>query len=235
MFSPTVKEDEKITASFWNGKKVKVPLGTALWISPAQWERIVEMIHTPISSRKKFDGQRHKASYYVCPWGRMPAYMHECTLGELPRHQWPHCSLLCPPHSHFYHPCSWFTRTRDVCCCPKACSLWHQPFLSDVPQGDLKEQEFNDKPRRQLLALEDAPKEESAAATMSTSSSCSVDSQSGEETCLTKSITVDQGVNTDSSLFDKPTVKVTRRPDWKYWKRSHPTSLYKTQGIQQFP
>ncbi|XP_054828020.1 uncharacterized protein C11orf16 homolog isoform X3 [Eublepharis macularius] len=47
------KEDEEITVSFWNGKKVRVPLGVALWIPPTQWKRIVEMIHMPLSSRKK--------------------------------------------------------------------------------------------------------------------------------------------------------------------------------------
>ncbi|KAM8807874.1 uncharacterized protein C11orf16 homolog [Eudromia elegans] len=46
-------EDEEITVQFWNGKRVKLPRGVALWIPPGRWERIVEMIHTPFTSRWK--------------------------------------------------------------------------------------------------------------------------------------------------------------------------------------
>ncbi|XP_015270087.1 PREDICTED: uncharacterized protein C11orf16 homolog [Gekko japonicus] len=118
------KENEEITVSFWNGKKVSVPLGVALWIPPTQWERVVEMIHMPLTSRKSSEGQRHQASCRICSYS---------------------------PSSEEQHPA--------------------------------------------------------------------------------KTPMVDHAVNTDSTLFDKPRLKENRRPDWKYWKRSHPSSFYNSQGI----
>ncbi|KAF2977096.1 hypothetical protein EK904_007881 [Melospiza melodia maxima] len=46
-------EDEEITVQFWNDKQVKVPRGVALWIPPSLWERIVEMMNMPFTSRDK--------------------------------------------------------------------------------------------------------------------------------------------------------------------------------------
>ncbi|XP_053140432.1 uncharacterized protein C11orf16 homolog [Hemicordylus capensis] len=221
------KEDEEITVSFWNGTKAKVPVGIALWIPPAQWKRIVDMIHRPLTSRNMLGGQLQQANYYICSCRSLPAPMPACTLGGL---QWSRCSFICPGHSSFHHTCPLLASTLCGCCCPKPSGWWQEPSLPILHQGDSRKPST-----QQLLALEGAPKEEAvAAAVMSSSSSCSSDSQSNEETCPAKISMVDHAVNTDSSLFDKPKLQETRRPDWKYWKRSHPKSHLKSQGTQHF-
>ncbi|RMC12229.1 hypothetical protein DUI87_09740 [Hirundo rustica rustica] len=48
-------EDEEIMGRFWNDKQVKLPCGVALWIPPSLWERIVETIHMPFTSRDKVE------------------------------------------------------------------------------------------------------------------------------------------------------------------------------------
>ncbi|XP_077676080.1 uncharacterized protein C11orf16 homolog [Eretmochelys imbricata] len=66
---------------------------------------------------------------------------------------------------------------------------------------------------------------------ISSSSSSPSDLESEEEMCLTKSTMVDSAINTDSSLFEKPKLKDAARPEWKYWKRSHPKSHPRNPGI----
>ncbi|XP_062974487.1 uncharacterized protein C11orf16 homolog [Elgaria multicarinata webbii] len=228
------KEDEVITVSFWNGKKAKVSLGVALWISPRQWERIIEMIHVPYTSRKTFEGQVHRANYYTCSCGPVTGSTYTCALGDLWRFQQPYCSFIYPRYSCFHHTCSLFGQTGYTsCCCPKCSGCWWQPSLAEIPQGNVNE-EFSSKPTTQLLAVEGPPKEQAADDALSSSSSFSSDSQSGKQTCLTKSTMVDHAVNTDSSLFDQPKLQEMRRPDWKYWKRSHPSSHCNSQGANIF-
>ncbi|XP_054828019.1 uncharacterized protein C11orf16 homolog isoform X2 [Eublepharis macularius] len=225
------KEDEEITVSFWNGKKVRVPLGVALWIPPTQWKRIVEMIHMPLSSRKKFEGQHHQANCHICSFRPVPASLHACTLEGLLKWQWPYYPCTSPSHSCFHHMCSLLPHRHYVCCCyyfkPRGWS--DQPSSAEFSVGDIKEDSFSSKLFPQQLALEGPAKDQSAVAT-SGSSSCSSDSQSGETQHVTKTTMVDHAVNTDSTLFDKPKPKESRRPDWKYWKRSHPNSFYNSQG-----
>ncbi|CAM2115491.1 unnamed protein product [Caretta caretta] len=132
-------EDEEIMVYFWNDKKVKVPLGVALWIPPDMWERIVEMIHMPFSSRLKFMNPHNTTSSYTSTCRFLRAPIHSC-------------------------------------------------------------------------ALDDGLKSE-------------------EEMCLTKSTMVDSAIYTDSSLSEKPKLKDAARPEWKYWKRSHPKSHPRNPGI----
>ncbi|KAH0620904.1 hypothetical protein JD844_021794 [Phrynosoma platyrhinos] len=222
------REDKEITVSFWNGKKAKIPLGVALWIPPRQWERIVEMIHMPHTSRKLLEGQTHRANCYICSHFMLPS-TYTCTSGDPRRLQWPYCSFICPYSRSFHHTCSPLGYTQCASCCsPKYSGYWWQP-----PMAEIAKEELCRPSTTQLLAVEGPPKAESPVA-LSDSSSSSSDSQTDRKSGLTKSTMVDQSVNTDSSLFDKPKLQEVKRPDWKYWKRSHPSSPYKSKGTSAF-
>lgn len=201
-----------------------------MWISPLQWERIVEMIHLPYTSRKNLEGQFKRATD-ICAHPRLPP-THRCALGDFQRFQWPYCPFVCPCFSGFHPTCSLLGRSQHASrCCPKCSGCWCQPSLAELAQRYAKE-ELGCKPN--TLAVEGAPHAESATA-LSGSSSSSRDSPSDKETCIVESKMVDQAVNTDYSLFDKPKLQEMKRPDWKYWKRSHPSSPCKSQGTQHFP
>ncbi|KAJ6665144.1 hypothetical protein lerEdw1_005375 [Lerista edwardsae] len=226
-----IKEEEEITVSFWNGKKAKIPLGVALWIPPWRWQSIVDMIHMPLTTRKKFEGQLHRASYHICPCGPLAAPIYRYTLGGLHR---PHCSFACTGPRVFPHMCSLFAPPHiSSCCCLKPIDWRQQPSLLELPQGGIKDEEVCSKANTEFLALEGPPIESAAA--MPSSPSYSSEPQNGGETCLTKSAMVDHAVNTDPSLFAKPKQQEVKRPDWKYWKRSHPSSSYTRQGVKHFP
>ncbi|KAH1170693.1 hypothetical protein KIL84_006311 [Mauremys mutica] len=75
-------EDEEIMVCFWNDKKVKVPLGVALWIPPDTWERIVEMIHMPFTSRLKLTNPPTTTSSYTSTCRLLRAPIHSCALDD---------------------------------------------------------------------------------------------------------------------------------------------------------
>lgn len=227
-----VKEEEKIMVSFWNGKKAKIPLGVALWIPPMQWRKIVDMIHMPLTSRKQFEGRLHRPNYYICPCGPLAAPIYTCTnLGGL---HMPRSFFAYTGPRVFHHTCSLFAQPQYCCCCCcfKPSEWCQQPFLGELPLEGVKDEMVTSKANTQFLALE-GPPGESAPAPCS-SPSCSPESPNSGETCLTKTAMVNHAVNTDVSLFDKPKQQEVKRPEWKYWKRSHPRSSYKCQGIN-FP
>uniref|UniRef100_A0A674I319 Chromosome 11 open reading frame 16 n=1 Tax=Terrapene triunguis TaxID=2587831 RepID=A0A674I319_9SAUR len=229
-------EDEEIMVYFWNDKKVKVPLGVALWIPPDTWERIVEMIHMPFTSRLKFMNSPTTTSSYTSTCRCLRAPIHSCALDDgLSKYRWPWpCPLICPPfHGHCHSICCSPVHVGCMCCShPKFNAWWPLLSTSLLPQRSTKQQESNNKPTAQLLELESPKENEPAAATASaSSSSSSSDLESEEETCLTKSTVVDSAVNTDSSLFKKPKLKDAARPEWKYWKRSHAKSHPRNPGI----
>ncbi|XP_015683673.1 uncharacterized protein C11orf16 homolog [Protobothrops mucrosquamatus] len=225
------KEDEEITVSFWNGKKAKVPLGLALWISPAQWKRIVERIHLPYTSRKQLEGQVHRPGYYNCSHETIPT-IPTCTLGDFQRCWCRRCCFIHPCFSGFHHTCSLLGHRQCVSycghCCSKYSGCWTRPSLAELTSGYLRKK-FTSKPTTPFLAIEASPEVEHAAM-LSSSSSSSSESHCEREKSSTKSTMIDQAVNTDSSLFKNPTLQETRRPEWKYWKRSQPTFVYKSQG-----
>ncbi|XP_074855124.1 uncharacterized protein C11orf16 homolog [Carettochelys insculpta] len=222
---------------FWNGKRVKVPLGVALWIPPNTWERIVEMIHMPFTSRLKTGSSPSTSSSYTCHCRPLTAPNLSCALDGLNKYgcTWP-CPLTCP---HFYDLCHCVC-CSPVCvgciCCfhPKFNGWWPLLSTSWLPQGGTQQQESYNKPTAQLLELE-SPKEKEpvapAAATSSSSSSSSSSLESEEETCLSKSTVVDSAVNTNYSFFKKPILKDAARPEWKYWKRSHAKPHPRNPGI----
>lgn len=184
----------------------------------------------PLTTRKKFEGQLHRASYHICPCGLLAAPIYTCILSGLHR---PHCSFVCTAPRVLPHMCSLHAHPHfSSCCCLKPIDWMQQPSLLELLQGRSNDEEVGSKVNTEFLALEGPPLESTAA--MPSSPSCSSEPPNGEETCLTKRAMVDHAVNTDASLFTKPKQQEVKRPDWKYWKRSHPSSSY-TQGVQHFP
>ncbi|XP_013910697.1 PREDICTED: uncharacterized protein C11orf16 homolog [Thamnophis sirtalis] len=222
------KEDEQITVSFWNGKKAKVPLGLALWISPVRWETIVERIHLPYTSRKQFEGPLHRPGCYNCSHGIIPA----CVLCDFQRCWCTCCCFTRPCCGDFHHTCLLPRHRQCVSCCchcySKYSGWWTWPSLAELTSGDFKK-EFTSKPTTPFLAIEASPEAEHDAVLPSSSSSSS-ESQCERDKSSTENTMVDRAVNTDSSLFENLTLQETRRPEWKYWKRSQPTFVYKSQG-----
>lgn len=181
----------------------------------------------PLTSRKSSEG-RHQASFHICSCRPISASEHACTLGGLLKWQWSHCPRTYLSHRCFHHMCSPLAHRQCICCCFKPSSWLGQPSLAEFFQEDI-EDDLSKKLFPQQLALEGPSKDQPAVAA-SSSSSCSSESPSGDEQHLTEITRVDQAVNTDFTLFDKPRLKESRRPDWKYWKRSHPSSFYNSQG-----
>uniref|UniRef100_A0A8C8VR04 Chromosome 11 open reading frame 16 n=1 Tax=Pelusios castaneus TaxID=367368 RepID=A0A8C8VR04_9SAUR len=221
-------EDEEIMVYFWNGKKVKVPRGVALWIPANTWERIIEMIHMPFTSRLKLMEPSHSTSSYIFTCRPLMAPIHSCALGGPGTYRW-----LCPlVHPSFHDHCLYCSPVHMgcLCCsCPKFSAWWPLPATSLLPQRGTELQESTNKPTAQFPQLE-SPKEKQSEAAAAASSTSSSDSES-EEMSLPKTTMVDSAVNTDSSLFPESKLKDSARPEWKYWKRSHPKSHLGNPGI----
>uniref|UniRef100_A0A7M4E025 Chromosome 11 open reading frame 16 n=1 Tax=Crocodylus porosus TaxID=8502 RepID=A0A7M4E025_CROPO len=228
-------EDEEITVHFWNGKKVKVPLGVALWIPPNLWDRIINMIHMPFTSSLKL--MEAVQSTTCCNWCCRPLKtpVHGYTLDRLTTCRWPCTITWTPFHCHYHSMCRSLAHAQCICYHhPKLSTWWPVPSKSPVLLRDTEQKQPNNSISMKLLELE-APKEEESAvvgadAGAAASSSSSSDSESDSEMCLTKSTMVDSAVNTDSSLFEKSTLKDAVKPQWRYWKRSHPKSLPQSPG-----
>lgn len=182
----------------------------------------------PLTSRKSSEGQLHRAICHICSCRPVSPSMHACTLGGLLKWQWPYCPSTCSSHGCFHHMCSLPAHRQHICCCLKPSGWLGQPSSAEFSLGGIKD-DLSRKLFPQQIALEGPPEDRPAVAT-SSSSSRSSDSPSSEEQHLPKTTMVDHAVNTDLTLFDKPRLKESRRPDWKYWKRSHPSSFYSSQG-----
>ncbi|XP_026706432.1 uncharacterized protein C11orf16 homolog [Athene cunicularia] len=221
-------EDEEIIVQFWNDKTVKLPRGVALWIPPSLWERIVEMIHMPFTSRVK---PRESPDINSCNFSCSPktALIPVCAVRSLAKHH-----LLCSPcwphfHYHCDGTCCLSAYVRCICCChPRVDAWWPLPSRSLVFQSETEEAESSSKPSPCLLELK-GPKQEAAAAVAA--SSPSSDSECDLEPFPTKSTVVDSAVNTGSSCLQKPRLKDSARLEWKYWKRSHHKSHPSDPGL----
>ncbi|XP_074740503.1 LOW QUALITY PROTEIN: uncharacterized protein C11orf16 homolog [Strix uralensis] len=197
-------EDEEIIVQFWNDKTVKLPRGVALWIPPSLWERIVEMIHMPFTSRVK---PRESPDINSCTFSCSPktALIPVCAVHSLAKHH-----LLCSPcWPHFcYHcdgTCCLSAYVRCICCChPHVDAWWPLPSRSLVFQSETEEAESSSDPSPCFLELK-GPKQEAAAAV--TASSPSSDSEWDLKPSPTKSTVVDSAVNTGSSCLEKPRLK----------------------------
>ncbi|XP_063188697.1 uncharacterized protein C11orf16 homolog [Chroicocephalus ridibundus] len=221
-------EDEEIMVQFWNDKKAKLPRDVALWIPPSLWERIVEMIHMPFTSRLK---PRESLDTNCCIFScsPKPALIPVCAVHRLAKHCllgspcWPlfccHCDGVCCLTAH----------VRCICCChPHVDAWWPLPSRSLVFQRETEEAESGSEPTPHLLELEGPNQEEPAVVAASSPSS---DSEWDLEPFPTKSTVVDSAVNTDSGRLEKPRLKVSAKPEGKYWKRSHHESCASNSGL----
>lgn len=216
-FLSTASEDEEITVRFWNDKKVKLPLGVALWIPPSLCGRIVEMIHMPFTS-----GLRPRASpdTSCCVFSCSPktALISVCAVHGFAKH-----SLLCPPcwPLFLYHCGCTSACVRCICCCrPCSDAWWPLPPRSLVFRRKPDEVEPSSKSFPHVLELEGGKQGESAAVAASSPS----DSERDLESFPAKSDVVNSVVNTDSSHHQKPRLEESAGPKWKYWKRSQSKS-----------
>ncbi|KFV70842.1 Uncharacterized protein C11orf16, partial [Dryobates pubescens] len=210
-------EDEDIMVQFWNGKRVKLPRGVALWIPPSLWERIVEMIHMPFTSRVKTrEGLDTKSC--IIPCSPKPAPIPVWAVHRLGKHCLP-CSP-CWPHFHCCCDgicCSLAYKRCIFCCHPHVDTWWALPSRSVVFQSETEETESSSKPSPCLLDPKDPKQEAIAAVAVSPHYS---DSELDLEPFSTKSSVVDSAVNTSSGCLEKPSLKDSARHNWKYWKRS---------------
>ncbi|KAJ7402527.1 hypothetical protein BTVI_85501 [Pitangus sulphuratus] len=101
----------------------------------------------------------------------------------------------------------------------------HMPFTS---RNKSEEAESSSEPSPYLLELEGTKQE--AAASVATSSSSS-DSGWDLKPFPTRSTVVDSAVNTGCGCLEKPKLKDSARPQWKYWKRSHHKSQSSNPGL----
>ncbi|KAM6408298.1 uncharacterized protein C11orf16 homolog [Rhynochetos jubatus] len=211
-------EDEEIMVQFWNGKKVKLPRGVALWIPPSLWERIVEMIHMPFTSRLKprESLDTNSCIFYHSP---KPALIPVCAVHSLAKH----CLLCSPCWPRFHYHCDGIRCSsacvRCICCChPHVDPWWPLPSRSLVFQRDAEEAESSSKRSPHLLELEGPNQEEPEVVAASSPSS---DSEWDREPFSTKSTMIDSAVNTGSVSLEKHRLKGSARPEGEYWKRSH--------------
>ncbi|KAM6256283.1 uncharacterized protein C11orf16 homolog [Spheniscus humboldti] len=221
-------EDEEIMVQFWNDKKVKLARGVALWVPPRLWERIVEMIHMPFTSRVK---PRESPDTNSCIFSCSPktALIPVCAVHSLAKH----CLLFSPCWPHFHYHCDGIcclsAYVRCICCChPHVDAWWPLPSKSLVLQSETEEGDSSSKPSPCLLELK-GPKQEAAAAVAA--SSPSSDSEWDVEPFPTKGTVVDSAVSTGSVCVEKPRRKDSARPEWKYWKRSHHKSHPNNSGL----
>ncbi|KFQ49238.1 Uncharacterized protein C11orf16, partial [Nestor notabilis] len=210
-------EDEEIMVHFWNDKKVKLPQGVALWIPPSLWERIVEMIHMPFTSRVKSRGIPD-TNCCIFSYSPKTAPIPVCAVHSLAKH----CLLCLPCWPCFHCHCGCIrclsAYVRCICCChPRVSAWWPLPSRRLVFQSETEEVDSSSEPPPCLLEPK-SPKPEAAAAVAP--SSPSSDSEWDLEPFPTKSTVVDSAVNTGSSCLEKPRLKDSARPEWKYRKRS---------------
>ncbi|KAM6394163.1 uncharacterized protein C11orf16 homolog [Pluvialis apricaria] len=221
-------EDEEIMVQFWNDKKVKLPRDVALWIPPSLWERIVEMIHMPFTSRLK-PRESPDTSSCILSCSPKPALIPVCAAHSLVKH-----CLLCSPcwpqfHYHCDGTCCLTAYVKCICCChPPIDAWWPLPSRSLVFQRKTGEAESSSEPSPHLQELEGPNQEEPAVVAASSPSS---DSEWDLEPFPTKSTVVDSAVNTDSGCLEKPGLKVLARSEGKYWKRSHHKSHPNNSGL----
>lgn len=231
-FLSTASEDEEIMIQFWNDKKVKLQRGVALWIPPSLWERIVEMIHMPFTSRAK---PRESPDANSCTFSCSPntALIPVCAVHSLAKH-----CVLCSPcwplfHYHCDGICCSSAYVRCICCChPHVDAWWPLPSRSLVFQRETEEVESSSKPSPHLLELEGPNQEQPAVVAASSPSS---DSEWDLEPFPAKSTVVDSAVNTESVCLEKSRLKDSARPEGKYWKRSHHRSHPSSSGTFQPP
>ncbi|XP_073401290.1 uncharacterized protein C11orf16 homolog isoform X2 [Dendrobates tinctorius] len=220
-------EDEQLTISFWNGKKSTVPLQVAVWISPSVHHRIVDTLHRPVSSRQCSRDTTRSSTTYVITERCAPVPVRVCSADH-------RCNCH-SVHSYVSHPhCSCFS--TGTCCYDHKCQDWwplsprttvYVHGNKDLDDGDLSStMKMKGERRRQA--------ERRFSSSSESEGHESLDDESDSETDMSKttqSTMVDSAVNTDSTLWEKPKLETSGRPEWRYWKRGQPEPFYRKPGI----
>ncbi|MEE6498710.1 hypothetical protein FKM82_003210 [Ascaphus truei] len=227
-------EDEALTVSFWNGKRIKVPLGVAVWISPSAYKMIVDMLRLPISSRQKHRDTAQNSTTYVKQDRFTTVPVHMCTADHFYKHKCPH-RVAHPHYTHQHCTCCCFpTHSQCTCCYDPKCQDWWplSPTTTVYVQGR-KEQE-EDQHMNSIARGRESPRRVDdvhlSSSTSEEDDGSHDDDESVDETYLSHSTMVDSAVNTDSSLWEKPSYDISDRPDWKYWKQSQPEPHHRKPG-----
>ncbi|KAG8438457.1 hypothetical protein GDO86_008946 [Hymenochirus boettgeri] len=219
-------EDEDLTISFWNGKKRKVPFGVAIWISPSAYRRATDLLHNPISGSINIPGREPNTTTYVITDRFTTVPVPLCPSDHL------YCKPQCRPHyTHQHCSCCCFpTRSRCTCCYDPKCPDWWS--LSPRTTVYVEAQKANEKEDEKIYRSRKQSEETSRYVTSSETDSREDDDENGDESDnetwiskATQTTTVDSAVNTDPSLWDKPRLGESDRPEWKYWKHSQPKYL----------
>ncbi|KAM8938745.1 uncharacterized protein C11orf16 homolog [Pelodytes ibericus] len=228
-------EDEELTVSFWNGKKARVPLGVAVQISPSVFRRIVDQLHQPISSQQTFQDRDPKTTTYAFTDRITTAPTLQYLPSQHHLHNWQYHS-----NTHQHCSCCCFPNHQSCTCChdPK-CQEWWPLSPTVYVQGKREqgrnEETFSSTRGRERPQREKSPQLSTSSESVSDESFDEDDGDSDQETWLSKttqSTMVDSGVNTDSSLWDKPRMDISDRPDWRYWKRSQAEPFYRKPGLK---
>uniref|UniRef100_A0A8C5LT22 DUF4537 domain-containing protein n=1 Tax=Leptobrachium leishanense TaxID=445787 RepID=A0A8C5LT22_9ANUR len=233
-------EDEELIVSFWNGKKAKIPLGVAVWISPNMYWQVMERLHQPTTSSGKLQGTIPRTTTYVIADRFTSVPTNRCPVSQSYQHNWHYH----PSHPHYMHrhcSCCCFPKHRRCTCCydPKCRDWWPLSPTTTVYVEGKKEQESNESTEILTRGRESPRRKKSLQALKSSESEDdkSLDDEddydSDHETWLSKttqSTMVNSGVNTDSSLWEKPRVSDIQRPEWKYWKHSQLEPFHRKPG-----
>ncbi|XP_053545316.1 uncharacterized protein C11orf16 homolog [Bombina bombina] len=228
-------EDEELTVSFWNGKKVNVPIGVAVWISPSVYRMVLDKLHMPISTKQKLWGSDPLSTTYVFTdrFTSVPDRM--CTTDHFCKHKWHHHGAH-TQHIHQHCSCCCFpTQSKCTCCYNPKCEHWWPLSPTTTVYVQSRKEKEDDEKNKTINKERESPKTDTSLLYSSYSSLSDDDSddQSDGETYLSKSTLstmVDSAVNTDSSLWDKPSLYSGERPEWRYWKRSHPEPSHRKPG-----
>ncbi|XP_061236138.1 LOW QUALITY PROTEIN: uncharacterized protein C11orf16 homolog [Neopsephotus bourkii] len=221
-------EDEGVMVHFWNDKKVKLPPGVALWIPPSLWERIVEMIHMPLTSRVK-PREIPDTNCCICSYSPKTVLIPICAVHS-PANQCLLCSP-CWPSFHFHCDCiSCLSAYVSICCChPHVSAWWPLPSRHLVFQSETEEVESSSQPPPCLLEPK-SPKSEAAAAAVAPSSASS-DSEWDLEPFTTQNTVVDSAVNTGSGCLEKPRLKDSADPSGNTGKEATTSPIPVTQDL----
>uniref|UniRef100_A0A803JRP2 Chromosome 4 C11orf16 homolog n=1 Tax=Xenopus tropicalis TaxID=8364 RepID=A0A803JRP2_XENTR len=231
-------EDEELTVRFWNGKKTKVPLGVSVWISPAAYRRVLELLHHPISTTGRFQVRDPNSTTYVITDRYTTVPVPVCLAGH-------HYQNKCHPRTtHRHCSCCCFPTCASCTCChdPRCQDWWPLSPTSTIYVNSQKEQE--DDGRTYRTRSESPKRRETSHYSVSSEDELDAndddddddddeEEESDNETWLSKTTQttmVDSGVNTDSSLWDKPRPGISERPEWRYWKHNQPEPFYRKPG-----
>uniref|UniRef100_UPI00398F4D9B uncharacterized protein C11orf16 homolog n=1 Tax=Pristiophorus japonicus TaxID=55135 RepID=UPI00398F4D9B len=231
-------EDDEVSINFWNGKTVKVSKNVAIWIPSALYERVLQELLTPLSSRQQLQDEELSTCRDVCLLQPQTLPAHLCHFEPTYIQPWysgfPGLDLDNNYWHGFYRGFHCLPAHPACYCFPEVISPvgWWPVTQRSTNTTAFDKDELDKKITLQLQEL-DIPKKKVPDENLlcsSSSSSSSEDSDSGPETTVSKPTLEDRMVNTDINLLEMPMTKVKDRPEWRYWTQSHQEPYRKKPG-----